>query len=232
MLPPPVTRAVLITRAEADYEDTAQAVRQRGYDPIPAPFFRVVARPVTVEPSVQAILVTSRNAVGALPPSGVHLLAVGDVTAQRARGHGFSRVESASGDAADLAALAALRLATAGGPILLATGAGQGRALAADLRGRGFRVIRRVCYATHRLRRFPDRARTALESGELHAALFLSAETAACFVRLLPPECNDMLASVKALAIGKSTADALGVLPWLAVSRAATPTLDGVLALL
>ncbi len=232
MLASYVTRSVLITRAEADSEDTAQALRQRGYDPVAAPFFRAAVRSVTVPPSVQAVLVTSRNALPALQPSATRLLAVGDATAGRARAQGFGQVESAAGDAADLAALASARLATAGGPLFLATGAGQGGVLAADLRARGFRVIRRVCYAIQPVRRFPDRARTAIMSGELQAALFLSAETAACFVRLLPPECNDMLASVKALAIGKTTSDALGGLPWLAVSRAATPTLDGVLALL
>ncbi len=224
--------SVLITRAEADAEDTSRAIEARGYNPVAAPFFGVAVRPVVVPATVQAVLVTSRNALAALPPSGARLLAVGDATAARARAQGFLAVESAAGDAADLARLSSARLDTRGGPLFLATGAGQGGALAADLRGRGFRVIRRVCYAAQPVQRFPDRARTALTSGELHAALFLSAETAACFVRLFPPECNDMLASVKALAIGKTTADALGGLPWLDVSRAATPTLDGVLALL
>ena len=197
-----------------------------------APLFRVVVQPAAVPEPVQALLVTSRNAVAALQPSGKHLLAVGDATAERASARGFRAVESAAGDAVALAALASARLEPSRGPLFLATGAGQGAALAADLRARGFRVIRRVCYATYPVRRFPDQARTVVLSGELHAVLFLSAETAACFVRLLPPECNPMLASVKALAIGKSTADALGALPWLDVSRAATPTLDGVLALL
>ena len=227
-----MTRAVLITRAETDAEDTGRALLQLGYQPIAAPLFGVVIRPAAIPGHAQAILVTSRNAVPALPPSATRLLAVGDATAERARAHGFLAVESADGDAAGLAALAAARLNPREGPLFLATGAGQGGALAADLRARGFRVIRRVCYATHPARRFPDQADAALRSGQLHAVLFLSAATAACFVRLLPPECNDMLASVKALAIGKTTADALGALPWLAVCRAATPTLDGVLALL
>ncbi len=227
-----MTRIVLITRAEADAEDTSCAIGQLGFLPAAAPLFRIVTRTVLVPASAQAILVTSRNAIPALPQSGTRLLTVGDATAERARAAGFREVESAAGDAADLAALASARLASTGGPLFLATGAGQGRALAADLRARGFRVIRRVCYATHPVRRFPDKAKAAVLSGELHAVLFLSAETAVCFVRLFPPECNDMLATVKALAIGKTTADALGALPWLAVCRAATPTLHGVLALL
>ena len=78
----------------------------------------------------------------------------------------------------------------------------------------------------------PPEAATCLTSGELHAVLFLSAETAAVFVRLLPPEFYHALASVVALAIGKPAADALETLPWLRVCRAENPTLDDVLALI
>ena len=204
-----------------------------GFTPILAPLFTVAHhRALAIPKGVQAILVTSGNALAALAPSQLPLLAVGDMTAQRAREAGFSLVHSAGADAVALAALAAEALEPAAGPLLLATGAGQGRALAADLRQRGFRVIRRVCYAVRPVRRFPPPAAAAIAAGRLHAALFLSAETASIFVRLLPPEHRDDLASVRALAIGQSTAEALESLPWLRICRAPAPTLDDVLALL
>lgn len=224
-------RLVMLTRAAVDSEETAALVRARGLTPVAAPLFSVVARTLPAPAGIQARLVTSRNALPALHPAGL-LLTVGDATAAQARALGFAAVQSAGGDATDLAALAAARLDPAGGPLLLATGAGQGRALAADLRRRGFRVVRRVCYEVRPVRRFPAAGLAALSSGRLRAVLFLSAETASCFVRLLPPECNDMLATVEALVIGKTTADALDGLPWLRICRAPTPTLDGVLALL
>ncbi len=118
------------------------------------------------------------------------------------------------------------------GPLLLASGAGQGAKLAADLRGRGFRVIRRVCYAALPVSRFPLEAAECLALGEVHAVLFLSAETAAVFVRLVPPEFQSVLAAVTAVAIGKPAADLLEQLPWLRVCRAENPTLDDVLALI
>ena len=225
-----MTGLVLITRAEEDAADLRPRLEARGYTPIIAPLFRVAAREVAVPPNVQAVLVTSRNAVRALQPSGKPVLAVGDATAARAVAQGFTDVVSASGDAVALAALADRRLDPRDGPLLLATGAGQGWALAADLRKRGFRVRRRVCYAVRAVARFPDAADAAIRSGRLHAVLFLSAETASCFVRLLPPGYDAMLKSVKALAIGAGAVQALGVLPWLHVCRAETPTLDGVLA--
>jgi uroporphyrinogen-III synthase len=89
-----------------------------------------------------------------------------------------------------------------------------------------------VCYSADPVRVFPGAAADAIRCGDVHAVLFLSAETAAAFVRLLPPECNDALASITALAIGKTTADVLEALPWLRIRRARTPTLDDVLALI
>ncbi len=193
---------------------------------------RIVPRAPNWPSAAQAILVTSANALAALPPGDVPLLAVGDATAARARALGFSAVHSAGRDAVALAELVHRVADPAAGPLLLASGAGQGGGLAADLRKRGFRVIRRVCYAAVPVRRFPHEAAACLASGKVHAVLFLSAETAAVFVRLLPPEFHHALASVAALAIGKSAADLLETLPWLRVCRAENPTLDDVLALI
>ena len=182
--------------------------------------------------SVQAILVTSGNALPGLPPSPTPLLAVGDVTAARARAHGFTDVLSAGRDAVALAELASARLSPTAGPLLLACGRSQGHAICGDLRARGFRVLRRVTYAAEPVRVFPDTASAALSGGDVHAAIFLSAETALIFKRLLPASLAPHLRDVMALAIGKSAAEALKALPWRQVRLARTPTLDDVLALL
>ena len=222
---------VMTTRAGFDAE-TRAGIEARGCEAVSAPVFTIRHFRPVLPPSAQAILVTSSNALPALQPWETRLLAVGDATAARARAAGFTDVGSASGDAEALAALAARVLSPEAGPLLLASGAGQGHALASNLRARGFRVVRRVCYAAKPVRRFPYAGVDALKSGRLRAVLFLSAETAEVFVRLLPPEMNDALATVSALAIGKTTADALEPLPWLRICRARTPTLDDVLALI
>lgn len=181
---------------------------------------------------VAAVLVTSGNALPALSPGIAPLFAVGDATAARARARGFATVFSAGRDAAALAELVARHVAPAAGPLLLASGAGQGAALAAALRGAGFRVVRRVCYAALPVRAFPEAAAAELRGGEVTGAMFFSAETARAFVRLFPPALCPPLGAVTAAAIGKPAADALKALPWRAVKVAANPTLDGVLALL
>jgi uroporphyrinogen-III synthase len=178
------------------------------------------------------LLVTSARGLDAVTSWPVRVLAVGDATAARARAKGFADVVSAQGDAAALVGLAQRVLEPGRGPILLLAGARQGNAVSAALRRAGFSVLRRVTYAAMPVRRFPTEASVALTRDSLHAAIFLSGETAAAFVRLLPSSHIDHLPGVLALAIGKSAADALKPLPWRDIGLAATPTLDDVLALL
>ncbi len=192
-------------------------------------------RPLPARPpaALDAALVTSGNVLASLPAAlhATPLLAVGDATAARARAAGFRDVRSAAGDAGALAALARASLPS-GARLLLASGRGQGAPLAAALRADGFRVHRRAMYDAAAVGAFPPAARRALETGALCAALFLSAETARAFVRLLPPGLAGRLGDVSALAIARPVADALGVLPWRRVRVSLAPTLEGVLALL
>ncbi len=221
---------MLITRPAAEAAATAARVRALGWEPVVAPMLRV--RVATIRAvSAEAVLVTSGNALAALAPGPRLLLAVGDVTAERARAAGFSQVLSAGGDAADLVRLVQCSVRP-GAALLLATGRGQGQALAAQLRGLGYRVVRRVAYAARPVARLPDAARAALEAGALRAALFLSAETAATFVRILPVPLHPALAGVEALCIGQPAAAALAPLPWGRVRVSLAPTLDEMLALL
>lgn len=226
-------RLVLVTRPEPGASETAAALEARGFMPVVAPMLTVRALPVRLPPAVGAVLVSSGNALPALPAAlhGVALLAVGEATAARARAAGFRRVCSADGDAAALAALAS-RVLPPGVPVLLATGAGQGAALAADLRGRGFPVHRRAVYAARPVRRLPPAARAALAGTGLRAVLFLSAETARAFVRALPAALRPALAEVDALAIGQPAAQAVMHLPWRSVRVSAKPTLEFMMAML
>ncbi len=184
---------------------------------------------------VQAILIASGNALAGLPAGyrALPLLAVGDASAARARAAGFARVLSADGDAEALAALAGAQCDPAGLPLLLAAGRGQSLALAAALRGRGFRVIRRATYAALPVRALPQAAAAALQDGSLRAALFFSADTARHFVRLLLRSgLREAVREIDACAIGQPVAAAIQALPWRRVWRAAKPTQDAMLALL
>ena len=99
-----------ITRTEPAARDTADRLAARGHDPVIAPLLRVRALPLDAPvPDHAALAFTSRNAVavwsGLSADRGLPVFCVGDATAEAARAAGFLRVQSASGDAADLAAL-------------------------------------------------------------------------------------------------------------------------------
>jgi len=208
-----------------------------GFTPVIAPMLEIRRMRATLPPSgrLQALLVASGNAIGALPASHHHLplFAVGDATAARARQAGFEQVSSAGGDASALAELVARSCSVGGGPLLLATGRGQGEALAADLRARGFTVVRRVVYTAIPVATLPAFARDAIAAGALDAALFFSAETARHCVSLLQSaRLHEAVRTIDALAIGPSTAVALQGLPWRRILTADRPNQDAMLALL
>ncbi len=225
---------MLVTRPEPGATATASRLHAAGWDPVVAPFL-TVRRMATALPRpgrLQAVVAASGNAVTL--PAAYHtlpLLAVGHATAARARSAGFRTVRSAGGDAAALATLTARLLDPADGPILLATGRGQGTALARALRRGGFLVSRRAVYAAAPVRRFPQPAADAVVRG-LHAALFFSAETAHTFARRLPAALRPCLSRTDAAVIGQGAAEALRHLPWRALRVAVRPTQDEVLALL
>ena len=223
---------VLVTRPEPGASATAARLVDAGFRPVMAPFLAVRAVRAALPPAsrLQAVVVASGNAVTL--PDAYHplpLFAVGSATAERAREAGFTVTHSAEGNGDALAALAAGMLEPENGPLLLATGRGDGLRLAEALRQSGFTVHRRAVYATSGVTQFPDRAADAIRAG-LHAVLFFSTATGRTFAKLLPYELRRFLSRTDAVVIGLSTADALRHLPWHSVRVAVQPTQDGVLA--
>lgn len=226
---------VLITRPEPGASETARRVTELGFSPVVAPALEVVPQRLNGPGTPQAVLVTSRNALPALPATlhGIRLIAVGDATAARARAAGFQDVLSAGKDAEALAELVTARCAPAAGALLLASGAGQGLGLAADLRARGFTVRRRVAYAARPVSELCVAARKALDAGTLRAALFFSPDTARAFMTILQRDMAPAVVhGIEALALSKATAAPLQTVPWRQIRIASHPSQDELLALL
>jgi len=205
-----------------------------GLTPIVAPLQAIASmRPSLPAPTaVAGLVLTSRNAIPAIPPAwfAVPTWAVGDATADRARAHGLTRVVSADGDAVALAALIPVQPDAS---LLLATGQGLGRPLATMLRARGFRVIRRVTYRTRAADALPDVALTALADPTPLAVMIYSAEAARVLVRLLrAARVAGAIETHEAFAISPAAAVALRSLRWRAIHVAARPTQDSMLTLL
>ncbi len=215
---------ILVTRPEPGAAETAHAVAALGWTPLLAPSLTLRTLAVRHLPRAQAILLPSRAAARALDPTTTPVLAVGAGTAAEARARGFPSVVAAEGDAAALATLAAQRLDPASGPLLLAVGRGYGAELAAALRARGFRVIRRVTYEAAPATALPEDARAALAAGQVAAALFTSPRGARITLALLRAAgLAEAARGIRALAISARIAEALRPLPWGAIAVTERP---------
>ena len=215
---------LLVTRPEPGTTATAARLRALGHEPVLLPCLNITPLTVHLPARPTALVVTSGQAVAALPESlrNIPAFCVGDATADRLRLAGFTRVESAGGNADDLAKLVlARRLA---GLHLLAVGERQGMALEKRLRGAGVSVVRRKVYRAAPLRALP--AGFSLDG--VAGALFYSAETARAFVKLAPPG----TAALTAYALSNTVAAALAPLPWAQIRAALAPTEADLMALL
>jgi uroporphyrinogen-III synthase len=219
---------VLVTRPEPGASATAERLKQMGFEPMLAPCLRIDPVETSLPENPAAILLTSGHAVPALPARyhAIPCFSVGDATAAKLREAGFTAVESAAGDAADLLRLVAGRRID--GLHLLAVGEGHGQELARQLRERGVKLIRRKVYATRHMRDLPAPVKAALAAGEIQKALFYSAETLRAFIRMKPPG----TAALEALVLSPAIAAVAQGLPWRRIRVALAPNEADLLALL
>ena len=227
------SRAILITRPEPGAAETARAVAALGWEAVLAPALTLTPLPVKAPRNCQALILTSRAAARALPPATLPVIAVGEATATEARARGFADVEAAAGDAAALAALISATRRPEDGALCLAVGEGYALDLAAALRAKGFRVIRRVVYAARPSASLPGEAQQALRDGSVCAALFTSPRLARETIRLLRDAGLAPAASrIIAIALSPRIATALAALPWAEIRTAVRPDHAALLACL
>jgi uroporphyrinogen-III synthase len=233
-----MAEGVLVTRPEPGGAETAARVAALGWRPVLAPALLLHPRPFVI-PRAQALLLTSRAAARALPEPvpGLPVLAVGEATAAEARARGWPDCRAAGGTAEALAALAAASLDPAAGPLILAVGEGYALDLAAGLRARGFRVIRRVAYAAAPAAALPGAARQALAEGAVGAVLLHSPRSATCAITLIRAAGLSAAAQrMEVLAISRRVAEAaaaaIAPFAWRAIRVAARPEEEALLELL
>ncbi len=219
---------LLVTRPEPGASATAARLAAMGHEPVLLPCLAITLLPARLPPHPGALVVTSGQAVPALPARLHHVPAfcVGDATAAKMRAAGFTRVESAHGNAADLFRLIMARRVP--GLHVLAVGERQGLALEKRLREAGVAVLRRKLYRVTRPRALQADMAACLQAGGVDGALFYSAETARAFTALCPPGTQDMTA----YALSDNVAAALESLPWGQIRVALAPTEADLMAVL
>jgi uroporphyrinogen-III synthase len=228
----------LVTRPREEADALVGALAMRGVGAQVEPMMEIHFREGSPDlAGVQAVLCTSANGVRALarasPQRGLPLFAVGDATASRARALGFTRVESAAGDSADLARLAAERLQPGEGRLVHVCSSEVAGDLAGVLRERGFAIERCILYEARQVPTLSAAATAALAAGEIDFALFFSPRTAAIFTRLAESAgVSRACAAITALSISAAADASLGENCWRERRVADRPDQPALLALL
>lgn len=219
---------LLVTRPEPGASATTAKLAAMGHEAVSLPCLTITPLALRLPALPAALIITSGQAVPALPASlhNIPVFAVGDTTADKLRMAGFTRVESAQGDAEALARLVISR--NVKGLHVLAVGTRHGLKLTADLHKAGINVLRRRVYSVRRLPQLPAEVSAALAENYFDGALFYSAETARAFTRLKPPGTARLHAYVLSQNVEKGLQD----VPWLAIHSAKAPTEADLMALL
>jgi uroporphyrinogen-III synthase len=228
---------VLITRPADLAERTAARARALGHDVVLAPVMTIAPRagPVPDLQDVQAILVTSRNAVPAAArlATALPVYAVGDGTAAALTEAGLEVAGTGEGDGVSLARLLAARLRPTAGALLHPTGEVWARGLADALAAAGFAYRPWVVYAAAPTAVLPEAACAALAAGKIDAVTLHSPRSARLFAeRLTEAGLNEASADATALCLSANVAAAARALRWRAVRIAARPDETGMGGLL
>ena len=184
---------VLVTRPEPDASLQAEALAARGHEPVIAPLLTIefLSDSKLGLDGVQALIITSRNALRALAAHPqrdeaikIPVLAVGDATAHTAQELGFREVTIGLGTGAALAGLIKQELEPKEGPLLYLTGDVIAFDLGAALEAHGFTVRKTMLYQAAPADALPAEALAALSAGRLDGVILMSPRTARIFAAL------------------------------------------------
>ncbi|MBU2580958.1 MAG: uroporphyrinogen-III synthase [Alphaproteobacteria bacterium] len=189
---------------------------------------------------VQAIVVTSRNAVRALAQSPVlqslvelPVFAVGKGTARDAHELGFHGVMEGPGNAAGLVDVITANASPAGGRLVHFAGYKLAFDLEGALRTHGFEIFTVRCYEAQAAEKLSDEALADIAKGHLDAVLLMSPEASRTYVRLI--EAAGIAKEAEKIAcvcISQATADALAPFKPAQVKVSSRPNSEEVLALI
>jgi uroporphyrinogen-III synthase len=228
---------VLITRPAELAERTAARARALGHEVVLAPLTAIAPRagPAPALDDVQAVLVTSRNAVPAVARLAAErpIYAVGAGTAGALRAAGIRVAGVGDGDGVGLARFLRGRLDPEAGALLHPSGEARARGLADALAAANFLYRPWVVYAAEATAGLPDDARRTLAAGRIDAVTLHSPRTARLFAeRVCEADLAGATRGATALCLSANVATAARALRWRAVQIAARSDETGMGALL
>ncbi len=198
---------VLITQPVADAAAVAAALQDRGHHAFTTPVITVERTPApTVKlEGAQGFIVTSRDGARALAETisvrTFPVFADSATTASELSRLGFKNIKAARDDSADLARLIEKTANPNAGAFIYACSTSAPVQLGALLSNMGFALRALPLYSTKRVERISPEMHKILESGNLDAAVFLSADEARAFVTLIQREkLEPLVESLKTIA--------------------------------
>jgi uroporphyrinogen-III synthase len=235
----------LITRPEADAEKLAAKLSTYGIACICEPMFHIhpilATKPewtAIAEEPIQAIIATSANAVHVFAGQftkrrSIPLYAVGDATAEAARGYDFLEVISAEGDVEDLKKLLLEECDPEGGKLVYVKGSVTIGNIEEALKRKKFDITSIVVYEAIPVDGFSIFARTALQEHTLDMVLFYSPRSAILFETLLEKyKLVEAAKHLHAFCMSKQVAESFKGLEWAKIHVAKAPNSESLLELI
>jgi uroporphyrinogen-III synthase len=183
----------LITRPTADAQTTAANLKSMGIDSFIEPLLEIVYLPDNAQhlhnalKNAQGIIVTSSNAVRAIHsfsvPKNFPLIAVGKVTASRAKDLGFTDVKNSHGDVHNLADFIIKNYSSDKGHLIYASATITAGNIVQELADSGFAVDAINVYRSIPAEKFSQKCLGELPSFDM--VLLYSSRTAKVFANLL-----------------------------------------------
>jgi uroporphyrinogen-III synthase len=232
---------ILVTRPEPEALKLKGVLEQRGHEAVVEPLLAVSfddCDAIDLD-GVTGLIATSRNGLRALRQAdlvrlarGLTVFAVGAATADEARRMGFQTVVKGPGTAAALAPMIASALDPTEEMLLHLAGERLAVDIAAELEQQGFRCARATVYRMVAAERLSDSVREQMAAGDIEAAVFMSADTAAVYARLVARHhLGPAARGVCHICLSEGVAGRLRPLGVVPVEVADRPTLEEVLAL-
>jgi uroporphyrinogen-III synthase len=233
---------LLVTRPEPDALRLRALLEEAGHEATVEPLLSVSFEsnaPIDLE-GAQALIATSRNALGALAAGPalsqarrLPLFAVGKATAAKARALGFATVITGAGTAAELVAHIASALDPAAGLLVHLAGDTLTGDLEGELETHGFRVVQTVVYRMRTATGLSEATIAQLAAGEIDGVILMSPRTAAVYAALVHK--HGLAAAIRSLphfCLSASVARRLQPLGTISTRIADAPRLEEVLALI
>jgi uroporphyrinogen-III synthase len=212
-------RLALIIRPLRDALPLARELKSRGVEPYLCPLYHPCFLPVSPLENLQALIVTSKNALRAIENQEalkkIPLYAVGDKTAQLAHDMGFSQVISASGTSQELIQCVLQEAHPKAGILWHLSGEIAKGNIVETLNAKGFEARERIVYRIEQTKNLPVLLLSHLQNQELTHVLFFSSHTTLLFVNLLKMNGLEKLAcQMRAICLSQDVALKASTLTW------------------